>query len=167
MHKVGHLATMKVDLRLASEDDQRTFCNLWEFYLYDLSEFDPKFEVDEYGQYSDAPIHYWKDPHLSPFLIYVDEVPSGFVLVNQSGDRNRIGQFFVMRKYRGRGVGESASILSFDRFPGNWIVGVTSSNLAAQSFWRRVISRYTSGNFEENQDKDGIDLLFSSNSKGH
>ena len=151
---------MEIEVIAATKEDQHTFCNLWELYLYDFSEFNPNLEVNERGLYSDAPIHYWTDPNRHPFLIQVDDRPSGFVLVNLSEERNRIGQFFVMRKCRRMGAGREASLLSFDRFPGKWIVGVSSANMPAQTFWRSVISRYTDEHFAEKRNDDGIDFLF-------
>ena len=151
---------MKVELKEASNDDQQTFCNLWELYLYDFSEMNPKLELDESGQYGGAPLRYWTEPRLNPFLIYVDEELSGFSLVNLSEERNRIGQFFVIRKHRRRGIGAVAAAQSFGLFPGSWIVGVTSANGAAKTFWRKTITNYTGGRFDEKPSEDGIDFLF-------
>jgi len=52
-----------------------------------------------------------------------------------------------MRKDRRRGVGEHVARTVFDRFRGRWEVSELRENTAAQSFWRRVIGRYTGGNF--------------------
>jgi len=60
-----------------------------------------------------------------------------------------IDEFFVLRKYRRRGVGAHVARTVFDRFPGHWEVSELRENTAAQAFWRRVIGRYTGGNFRE------------------
>lgn len=149
------------ELKRASPEDQRVFENLWELYLYDFSEMNPKLDLDECGQFGGAPLRYWTEPQLDPFLIYVDGRPSGFSLVNRSEERNRIGQFFVIRKHRGEGIGGNAAVRSFDLFPGNWVVGVVAANELAQTFWRTTIGKYTDGRFVERQSEDGIDFLFS------
>ena len=58
-------------------------------------------------------------------------------------------EFFVLRKYRGRGVGASVATQLFDRFPGKWEVRELAQNVAALAFWRAVIARYTDGRFVE------------------
>jgi predicted acetyltransferase len=60
-----------------------------------------------------------------------------------------IEEFFVMRKYRHKGVGEYVAHHLFDRFPGVWEVSEMVQNVPAQAFWRKVIDRYTGGRFIE------------------
>jgi predicted acetyltransferase len=57
-------------------------------------------------------------------------------------------EFFVLRKYRGQGIGAWFATQLFDRFPGVWEVGEIHANTNAQRFWRKVIGRYA-GEFEE------------------
>ena len=51
-------------------------------------------------------------------------------------------------------MGEAAARILFDRFPGSWSVAQMDTNLAAQSFWRKVIERYTGGAFTERHDDE-------------
>lgn len=155
---------MNIDIRSAQEDHQSVFGNLWEFYTYDFSVMNTDLDVGESGRFGDPPLHYWSDSRLHPYLIYVNEKPSGFVLVNQRKSRTSIGQFFVMRKYRKCGVGKYAAFFAFDRFPGLWTVGVTDTNTGAKVFWRNIIRDYTQGQFEEHIDETGIDFLFENHS---
>ena len=125
-----------------------------ELYLYDFTEFDPA-DVDEDGLYGYYHLpHYWSEPGRQPFLIQVDGHWAGFVLVSQHSllgqpGVHTIAEFFVMRKYRRMGVGETAARLAFARFPGNWEVAEIAANLPAQAFWRQVISRLTGGSYTE------------------
>lgn len=48
-------------------------------------------------------------------------------------------QFFVMRKYRGRGVAEHAAHCLFAMFPGEWQVRELAAKERATAFWRRAI----------------------------
>ena len=151
---------MNIELRKASPQDKAIFFNLWEFYIYDFSEMNPIFEVDSSGRFGGAPENYWEEPDRHPFLIYANGKLAGFVLINQTEPIQRIGQFFVMRKYRQKGVGEKAATQSFEAFPGKWNVGVISTNTGAIKFWRKIISRYTQCKFEERTDDKGIDFIF-------
>jgi len=54
-----------------------------------------------------------------------------------------------MRKYRHKGVGEYVARHIFDQFPGDWQAGQITENSAATQFWRKVIARYTHGNYQE------------------
>lgn len=61
----------------------------------------------------------------------------------------RGGEFFVLRKFRGAGVGERIARQLFDRFRGRWEVQRLARNTPALAFWRKVIGRYTDGRFQE------------------
>jgi predicted acetyltransferase len=60
-----------------------------------------------------------------------------------------MAEFFVMKKYRQRGVGRKIAYQLFDRFHGVWKIAQIEENMPAQAFWRKVISEYTNGNYEE------------------
>ena len=70
-----------------------------------------------------------------------------------------MAEFFVMSKYRRRGVGSEAARFAFDRFPGRWEVREMAANTPAQAFWRRVIGDYTGDNFTERRLDDGAWLM--------
>ena len=65
------------------------------------------------------------------------------------GSERAIAEFFIMRKYRRRGIGCAVACQIFDRFPGKWEVQQMVSNQRAQFFWRRVIAHYTNGQYHE------------------
>ena len=98
---------------------------------------------------------YWAEPGRHPFLIRVDGKLAGFALVNArsrlTGDDgvHDLAEFFVLRRYRRRGVGERAAAWLFERFRGRWEVRQKPENLAATAFWRRVIGRHTGERFED------------------
>jgi predicted acetyltransferase len=95
------------------------------------------------------------DPRCAPFLVRAGDHLAGFALVRAysqlTGDPavHDLLDFFILRKYRGRGVGATVACALFDRFPGRWEVRQYVTNLAAQRFWRRVIERYTGGRYTE------------------
>jgi predicted acetyltransferase len=60
-----------------------------------------------------------------------------------------VAEFFVMRKYRRKGIGAACAAQAFDLFPRRWEVRQLAANAAATAFWRRAIHRYSDGRFEE------------------
>lgn len=147
---------MHVELVPIPEGQQAVFLRLWELYLYDFSEMDHG-DVGEDGCFGGAKGlgEYWRDPRRHPYFVRVDGKLAGFVLVHRHGRLvddpavTRMAEFFVMRKYRRRGVGERVACRTFELFPGRWEVWEIERNVGAQAFWRRVIGRYTGSRFEE------------------
>jgi predicted acetyltransferase len=98
---------------------------------------------------------YWEKPDWHAFVVKVDGKLAGFALVRQcsylSGDTDTtdMAEFFIMRQYRRRRVGERVAARLFDMFPGRWEVREEAKNLAAQRFWRTIIDRYARGRYEE------------------
>jgi predicted acetyltransferase len=64
-----------------------------------------------------------------------------------------IAEFFIMKKYGGKGIGKTAAKRIFDLFPGKWQVTQIEKNYPAQAFWRSLISEYTNGKYEERYDQ--------------
>ena len=56
-----------------------------------------------------------------------------------------MGQFFVLRKYKQKGVGEKAFELTVQNHPGSWLTRVLPDNTGAKVFWDKVINKLTSG----------------------
>jgi predicted acetyltransferase len=52
-----------------------------------------------------------------------------------------VAEFFVLRKYRRQGVGNSLAQLVWNQHPGEWLVRVLAANLPAVAFWRRAITQ--------------------------
>lgn len=146
---------MKVEISPAVESERPVLRNLMELYLYDFSEFDNA-DVGPFGLYEYPYLdHYWVEDDRHPFLVRVEDRLAGFVLVCRynyfSGEKDAwvIAEFFILRKYRHKGVGEQVARQIFDRFPGFWQVGQIPENVKATAFWRKVIERYTAGKYEE------------------
>ena len=125
--------------------------NLMQAYLHDMSEYNG-IDPDEHGvfQLSQYFELYWTESTRFPFKIMVDQKLAGFALVRviEPGTHS-IAEFFVLRKYRGKGVGKKTAIHLFNYFPGNWHVCQDAENIPSQTFWRRVIGDFTNGNFKE------------------
>ena len=123
-----------------------------ELYRHDFSEFDGC-DLNELGKYGYRYLdHYWTEEDRHPFILYVDGKVAGFVLVNTIGNTREsdyfIGEFCVLRKYRGKGIGKKVAFAIFDRFPGVWEVATHIKNTPAIAFWQKVIEDYSEGSYK-------------------
>ena len=146
---------MNITVASADAADEPVLRNLVQLYAYDFAEF-MDWDLPDSGRYRDTAIDGCFDgAHRHPFLIRVDGRLAGFAIVDlrsrltgEDGIRD-VAEFFVTRKYRGRGVGNTAAQALFQRFGGRWEVRQTAQNTGALAFWRKVITRYTDGRFTE------------------
>lgn len=153
---------MAVELSPASRDEEPIVENLMELYLFEFSAVSQR-DVMADGRFGYQPLAlYWLDPGRYPFLIRVDGKLAGFALVLDAPEEGPIepgrgmAEFFVLPKYRRRGVGRSAAVALFRMFPGRWWVAEHIDNQPAQAFWRAVIGSYTGGAYEEEiRESDG------------
>jgi predicted acetyltransferase len=130
---------MAVEVIEASDEDRSVVRRLLQFYHYDFSEFDDA-DVDSHGEFLHRYFdEYWTDSDRKAYLFRVGGAWAGLALVF-TGLPHDLAEFFVMRKYRRRGVGAEAAAQLFARFPGDWTVRQQLSNPAATTFWRKAIS---------------------------
>ena len=145
-----------ITLELAPASEAPLVANLLELYQYDLSEI---FQLDvgpggRFG-YERLPLYWSESLHRFPFLIKLDGRVVGFALAtlgSPASDDPRVfdvAEFFILRRYRHRGVGKRAAHLLWDQHPGRWFVRVYERNAGALIFWRQVISEYGVGANEE------------------
>jgi predicted acetyltransferase len=138
-----------------AQSEQPVLRHLVDLYAYDFSEL-LDLDVAEDGRFAFGDLTpYWQDPWRHPFFVRVGGKLAGFALVN---DRSRlsgtdgihdVAEFFILRKYRRRGVGAQAATEIFDRFPGDWEIRVRPNNTGAVTFWRHAVDRHTQSRFRE------------------
>ena len=146
---------MKIELIEASKADKMILKNMIELYNYDLSEYENR-DLNEHGLYDYSYLdNYWTEKDRYPFIIRVDDKLAGFVLVNKhsvvtsSPTDYAIAEFFVLKKYRKRGIGKIVAFEVFNKFQGNWEVKQLRLHKVSHIFWNNVINQYTLGNFIE------------------
>ncbi len=123
------------------------------YYVYDISEYcgdEAGWAFPEAGLYECFDLRpYFEAPGTHPYLIRVAGELAGFAIVDDKGSTPDIefnmAQFWVHRKFKGRGVGFDAVAQLFTRFPGLWEVNVIPANRGAFAFWRAVIHRLAAG----------------------
>jgi predicted acetyltransferase len=127
--------------------------NLFEHYCHDMSEW---FDVDTTadGSYSYDTSAIWANRD-GAYLAKVGDSIAGFALVGSAGGwlgstrGNDIHEFFVLRKFRRRGVGRQMAALVWNEHPGEWLVRVSEANASAVLFWRVTVSNFSFGAFHE------------------
>lgn len=148
---------IKITLCKATRDDKNTIQNLGRFYVYEMSRYcgflsgwetppNGLFECRDFSCYCEESDRY-------PFLIKVDGELAGFALINKLGttpdvDWN-VGEFFIVSKFQGKGIGRYVAEQLFSQFQGIWETAQMPENQAAISFWEKVVAHYTQGEFEK------------------
>lgn len=129
--------------------------NLLELYKYDFTEYDPE-DINEHGLYEYKYLdHYWTEEGRHAYFVRADGKLAGFALLRQLGHTDEgiaiyaMAEYFIMRKYRRSGLGREIAFRLFDRFQGVWRVAQIEENMPARHFWRKIVSEYTEGRFEE------------------
>lgn len=157
---------MSISIEQVDYERKSVLRHLIELYNYDFSEFTND-DVNEIGLYDYKYLdNYWNEPNRFPFFIKVDSKYAGFALIRKITNDgsidvyNSLAEFFVMKKYRERGVGRTAAINLFEKYKENWEVSVIKENKPAQMFWKKVICKYSNGTYIENKNEDG-DTIFS------
>ena len=153
---------MEVSLKPIDSGSRHVLENLFTYYVYDMSEFiglDPSSN----GLYEFKPKNlndYWSDSNHIPYFIYVDGLLAGFVLIQKYPTNLElfdIDQFFVLRKFKGNGVGKKAFGKVLNNHPGKWQVRVLKENTIALSFWLSAVRKAVGANFQHMLDID-VDL---------
>ena len=145
-------AASEVRIRRALAEDRLPIARMLELYQYELSDIWDQ-DLDLHGEYGYALDRYWQDPACRPYIVGVAGHPAGFALVDAALKVGHTGcwmdQFFILKKYRRRGLGRALAWHVFDALPGPWEVGQMAANTAAQRFWRRLIADYSGGHYTE------------------
>ncbi|MEK3886223.1 GNAT family N-acetyltransferase [Bacillus sp. FSL K6-3431] len=145
---------MYIELSLVSYEDKTILYHLIQLYRYDSSEFDDHV-LNQHGLYLYKFLdHQWTDEYRRPFIVKIDGEIAGFVLVSldlpkeftklsTSDKTNVISDFFIIRKFRRKGIGKKVAFSIFNQFRGGWEIKQTISNKTANVFWKNVINEYT------------------------
>lgn len=114
-------------------------------------------------------IHFdrWPTGYLGhPFIVRVDGELAGFALIKQMNTNHAadydVGEFFIVRKFRRKGIGKSVAHYLFDHFPGVWQVRQMMDHKLAQAFWRQVIADYSGKQYQESKqhiEEYSIDMI--------
>jgi predicted acetyltransferase len=155
---------VNIEIGPAKISDRLTITNLYQLYLYDLSEMFST-TIKSNGLFSHPDISaYWSDANRFAFLFIYNDSPAGFALVGRGSVWSEdpevfdMADFFVRRDLRRHGIGRAGAEALFVRFAGSWDVRVLVNDPAALAFWSVVIHSSTIGPIERTEwtDPDGL-----------
>jgi predicted acetyltransferase len=143
---------MSIVCRPARTEDFPALAQLLEFYQYDLCDIWPQ-DMDGEARYGYNLRAHQQAVSSFAHVACVGDQHAGFALVAPARVTRTQGwwmeQFFIHKRHRHSGAGLTLARHAFAAHPGPWEVGQMPDNLAAQAFWRKVISQVTSNNFVE------------------
>lgn len=125
----------------ARDDFRPLIANLIQLYLYDMTESMP-FPVGPDGRFEyDFFDRFWRFPYL---IQSGDEIAGFAFVIDQCPLTARkpcwfMAEFFVLKAYRRRGVGQAAVAAILGHHPGDWHVAVPLANEPAQAFWESAL----------------------------
>jgi predicted acetyltransferase len=144
----------EVEIYRAPPDEMAVLSNLLQLYLYEFSASVDNDVADD-GRYEwDGFEDYWREEGLHPFMVRVEGNLAGFALVQNFSVLSQapivwdMEDFFILAKYRGRGIGQTVARNLFHMFPGAWEIRVLRGNENALKFWHSTISRDSGYNVE-------------------
>ena len=167
---------MLTDISLCLEQDRQAFRNLFAFYRYDLMPFigmGAGSAVNQHGVINGETSRtheeafgndglFQKPGVVLPFLLRADGELAGLAVVATQphatpGRDYRMQDFFVLNKFRRRGVGRATALSLLNQFRGKWEIGQMSTNYGAIAFWQAVVQEHTGGDYTQIQIVDGPD----------
>lgn len=124
---------------------------LAQFYIYDFSELDPpqsdSFAFGADGLFTPLPWfeNFWGKPGTVAYLIRYEGRAAGFICIDAVSHadgravENNMGEFFVVRQYRGGAIATEALRQVLVLRPGYWELAVAERNARAKAFWAKAI----------------------------
>jgi predicted acetyltransferase len=89
---------------------------------------------------------YFEEESRKAYLVRINGELAGFVLIHQTDTSSRtnwnMGEFFIIAKFQGQGIGERVTHAIWAKYPGVWEISVIPENNPALSFWEKAIKMY-------------------------
>jgi predicted acetyltransferase len=165
-----------------NRDDRRWIESVFHDYLADLAPaatgiFPALGEIGH--RVPDQLLHWYSNRSAQVMTVIYGADRTGFALVEQRLQAVASGgaagtapiveysmkEFFIARHWRRRGIGAQAVRLLLDRFTGRWLITEHLGNTTAVNFWRRVVSAYTGGQYQERIVNGEVHQRFESGSR--
>ncbi|MBO0588620.1 GNAT family N-acetyltransferase [Sporosarcina sp. E16_8] len=151
---------MTVKLKEVLEIEKSILRNFYSLYLHELSNFTTNLDVGEDGVFHYEELDkFWDVDGLSPYFIKLNDEIIGFILLlerpflKKSNDYG-INDFFILNKYKGKGLAVQAAGKIFEEKTGQYFVMQVVENKRAVAFWKKV---YNELNIETHERQDLID----------
>jgi len=128
-------------LHPATPADRPAIERLIQLYLYDMAS-DRRFPLGDDGLYAyDLLDRFWQHP----YLFRADDQIAGFALVIRDCPLTGaspcwfMAEFFVLRAFRRRALGQAMLAAILARHPGRWHIANQTANTGADAFWSHAI----------------------------
>src|SRR3989440_3021102 len=153
--------TPQVRIEQVTPSERDVLWHYLQFYIYDMSRFTGAQPVDGVFPYSRFDAYWGEGERRSAWWAKVGGEIAGFALVRlDAGEgRHEIAEFFIVNRWRRRGIGVSFARQLLTRFPGPWRLHELANNRGAIAFWRHVLggfAPYTEAPFRH---ADGIERI--------
>lgn len=139
---------MNINIIAINERERPTLESLMQLYLKELNiYFKTPYDINENKYFYDLDKYFGQN---YAYFIKEDNEILGFVLIDDHENNNyEISEFFVLNEYKNKHIGETVANIVFNKYRGNWVVKVVPLTSSAELFWKKVIDRYTSGDYKE------------------
>ena len=152
-----HQNNYQIECIPATIDLKPVINNLARFYVYEFSRYTGEdFPPDGLLEAFDTSFHfdsYWNSKDHYPFIFRVDNQLAGFALVNKKGSTKDVdwylAEFYIVAKFQNKGIGCYIATHLLSQFSGIWELSQIPNNLPALAFWRKVLQKFTHGQYTE------------------
>lgn len=154
---------MKITIEKIGSDHQKTLRNLYSLYLHDLSVYADSLQVSEDGSFEfDSFELIWTKDGINPYIFRADGELAGFILLLEKPFTKKVdvlvNDFFVLNRYRGKGVAKEAAARIFAEHKGQYYISQLKNNEPAVRFWRKMYKEWEVDfeEYTEMQDDDEV-----------
>lgn len=138
----------QIELVRIQRGEEQALSNLFQFYFYDKSGWDSEEDVASTGRFDaceEIIADYIRDPAKAAYWIKVDTALAGFAVTEPvelpEGTIEEFADFFVMKRYRRRGVALEVVRRLVVESPTRWLIAVFRKDVEAGHFWRSAFAR--------------------------
>ena len=158
---------MKITIEKIGSDQQETLRNLYSLYLHDLSVYAESLQASEEGSFEfDSFNLIWSKEGITPYLIRADGELAGFILLLEKPFTKKVdvlvNDFFVLNRYRGRGVAKAAVARIFAEHKGHYYISQLKNNDPAVRFWKKIYKQWGVDFEEYTEIQDDDEIIYQS-----
>lgn len=145
---------MQIKIIPVDKFNENVFFNLLDKYNCELSQYELT-DTNPDGLYDNERFKkYLANERFFAKLFFAEKIPVGLVAYSIYYSTSKkffissLNEFFVLPKYRRRGIGKFFAYKIFDTCNEFWKVEIHPLNITAQMFWKNVIISYSNGNYK-------------------
>lgn len=154
---------MNVDITRIQLDQKDKLLNLYNLYLYDLSQYTGEDPQDN-GEFDPTNTYlYLEREELYPFFLQYEEKTIGFILICSppfvpEGIDYTVQELFLLKKYRGMNLASKGVAKVLKQFEGKISISQLEANKPAVNFWKKYYQKYNLKIVEEEENIEIEDL---------